>query len=149
MGNRSPKTVCLSLVEQPLAESVANGLPSNIGSVCRQEYVHDAAAYCGNWETFMLPDVLGREIGSMNRDPFGALPAQSCRRGNGKIYARRVCIGDAIEQQGRLTRKGDVFWPLAGLRPQHGIAVLCETVHRVVCNPIDTPGHAHQPATLR
>jgi hypothetical protein len=45
-------------------------------------------------------------------------------------------------------RESDVFWALAGLRPQHSLAILSETVYRVMSNSINAPGHAFQPATL-
>src|SRR5271156_5728067 len=97
----------------------------------------------------MLSDVLGREIGSMDRYPLWALPTQSCRGRNRQVYAGWVRVGYAVEQQCCFVRKGDVFWSLTGLRPQHGLAVLSETVCRVMCNPIDAPGHPFQSATLR
>ena len=73
-GNGSPKAACLSTVEQSLADSIADGLPSNVDSVCRQENIHDGTAHRGNGQSFMLSDVQGREIGSMDRYPLGALP---------------------------------------------------------------------------
>jgi hypothetical protein len=85
----------------------------------------------------------------MDRYPLRALPTQSCRCGNREIHPRWIRIGYAVEQQCRLVREGDLLWPLAGLRPQHGLAVLSETVCRVMSNPIDTPGHTFQSSTLR
>jgi len=76
----------------------------------------------------MLSDVLRREIGSVDCHPRGALPTQSRRSGNRKVHARWVRVGYVVEQQCRLMRKGDVFWPLAGLRPQHCLTVLSETI---------------------
>jgi len=90
----------------------------------------------------------GGEIGSMDRDPLWTLPTQPCRGWNREVHTRGIRVGYAVEQQGRLVREGDVLWPLAGLGPEHGLAVLSETVRRVMSNPIDTSGHALQSTTL-
>jgi hypothetical protein len=76
------------------------------------------------------------------------LPAQPSGQRNGEVHARRVLVGDSVDQECRLMRKCDLLRPLAGASPQNRLTILSKPIRWILCDSIDPSGHSLQPAAL-
>jgi len=68
------KAARLSCGEKSFPECVGDGLSGDVGPVRCRENIHDRAFYRSDRHSLMLADLLRREVGPMNHDPFGVLP---------------------------------------------------------------------------
>ena len=69
-SDEPPKPAFLRHIELSGPESICDGLPGNVCPMRCRENVHDRAFYCGDRHSLMLADLLRREVGPMNHDPF-------------------------------------------------------------------------------
>src|ERR1035438_5607567 len=93
-----PKTARLSCGEQSFPKCVCDGLAGDVRPMRCRENIHDRAFYRGDWHPLMLADLLRREVGAMNNDPFRLFPPQPSRHRNGEVHTRWVHVRDAVEQ---------------------------------------------------
>jgi hypothetical protein len=120
-------------IEQSGPKSIGDGLLGNIRSMRCRENIHDRTFYRSDRHSLMLADLLRREVGPMNHDPFGVLPPQPSRHRNSEVNTRWVHVRDAVEQQGRFMRQGDALRSLTCLCLQDCFAVLGKPVCRTKC----------------
>ena len=70
----SSKTARLGRGEKSGPASIRDGHADNVGSVRRRENIHNRAVYRGDRHSLMPVDLLRREVGPIDHDPFGVLP---------------------------------------------------------------------------
>src|ERR1035441_2685796 len=113
-----PKAARLSCGEQSFPKCVYDGLAGDVRPMRCRENIHDRAFYRSDRHSLMLADLLRREVGPMNHDPFRALPPQPCRLRNSKVHTRGVHVRDSVEKQGRFMRQGYALRSLTCLCPR-------------------------------
>jgi len=69
------KTARLGCGEKSGSASIRDGQADSVDPVRCRENIHNRAFYRGDRYSLMLVDLLRREVGPMNIDPFGALPS--------------------------------------------------------------------------